>query len=101
MDDDQYKKYHRIKMGRIKDILEGQYKQLSTCIERECREKAIEKHVEFDVPSDFFSYVNEDAVKFKREAIEERMKLTEVKTYFKRKVFQLISDGFKVGSYEE
>lgn len=101
MDADQYHKYHLIKMARIKDFLQQQYKKLSSCIERECREKAIEKHVQFDVPSEYFSYFNEDVVRSKREAVEERMKLTEVRTYFKRKVFQLVSTSFKVGSFEE
>lgn len=101
MEGDQYSKYHDLKFERLKPVLEEQYKQLVTCIERETREKLRISNIQFDVPAEYFSYLNEDAVRKKKEKIEENMKQTEVRTFFQRKVFKLITRAVNSKNFDQ
>jgi hypothetical protein len=101
MEDDQYAKYHKLKFERLRPVLTSQYQDLVACIERETRERLATNNIQFDVPAEYFSYLDEDAVKKKKEKIEENMKQTEVRTYFQRKVFGLINKAIHVKNFEE
>jgi hypothetical protein len=101
MEDDQYAKYQKLKFEKLKPVLDSQYHDLVACIERETRQKLIENNIQFDVPAEYFSYLDEEVVKKKREVVEENMKQTEVRTFFQRKVFNLVRKAIEVDNFEE